>query len=221
MFPAALFLLLKVSLSGSAAVTNVLRCPGGHKTLSYTEQRICMPSDCRPLGPSYINLKYAWIHIDVVQPISDGKLHPDAGAKTLIPSLQGQVALPKHCADLSLVTSHQWAPERLFQGGLEWSFSRSCRNVQCCRFGLIHCLRRMESCTSQSAVLSAEFKREDRWDPWGQNNSEFKRQMQIWLCVCSLSPSSLEADYLAGESLATTFQDDAHIQIVTPVFSCV
>lgn len=42
------------------------------------------------LSPSFNNLKYAAIHMDVVQPISDGRLHPEAGTKTLIPSVQGE-----------------------------------------------------------------------------------------------------------------------------------
>lgn len=44
----------------------------GHKTLSYTKQRICMP----PLATKHlpiINLKYAAIHMDEVHRISEGE----------------------------------------------------------------------------------------------------------------------------------------------------
>lgn len=97
MFPAVLFFLLKVSLSGSAAVTRVPCCPGVLK-LYHTQNR---GSACqhRPLSPSFNNLKYAAIHMDVVHPISDGKLHPDAGPKTLIPSAQGRA----HCQNTALI----------------------------------------------------------------------------------------------------------------------
>lgn len=64
--------------------------------------------------------------MDVVHPISEGKLNPDAGTKTLIPS--GQGVLPKHCTDLRFVRGNQRAllpsSERVFQRGFEKSFSR-------------------------------------------------------------------------------------------------
>ena len=105
--------------------------------------------------------------MDVVPPISDGKLHPDAGTKTLIPSAHaGQGALPKHCTDLRLVFGHQRAAhvllpssERIFQKGFEKSFSCWVKLCNAVFFELIYYFEEVKANANGRNASSAEFNR--------------------------------------------------------------
>lgn len=91
--------------------------------------------------------------------VSDEKLHPDAGTKTLIPSVRGEAPCQKQCTDMRLVSGHQSATQ-ILKGSFRKDL-RSCFHVWSNCAVLSQCvnllLERSEGHVSGRNASSAEF----------------------------------------------------------------